>query len=287
MTVLLAAEPQLHWDPLALAPIAVLVAIYLRRFRRARAETRETGTRARGASPAQAAAFTAAVVALAAALASPLDGLGEDYLFSAHMLQHVLLGDIAPALLLLSLSRVMMRPITRRLMRVEQALGPLASPWIAIALWLGLMYLWHVPAMYDAALQNPLVHLVEHASFFTAGVAVWWPLIAPVPMRRRLTGLTTLAYIGTAKFGLAALGLYLTWSDNLLYDHYATVPRIWGLAPITDQNAGGAIMMVEQSLTFVIALVVLFAAMLTQSETDELRKERLEERRSEPRIGSA
>jgi putative membrane protein len=102
-------------------------------------------------------------------------------------------------------------------------------------------------------------------------------------MRRRLTGLTTVAYIGTAKFGLAALGLYLTWSNNLLYDYYAEVPRIWGLSPVSDQNAGGAIMMVEQSFTFVIALVVLFAGMLTQSETDELRRERLEDGAPTPR----
>ena len=71
------------------------------------------------------------------------------------MLQHVLLGDIAPVLLLLSLSRVIMRPATRRLMRVERALGPFATPWTGIALWLGLMYLWHLPAMYDAALETP------------------------------------------------------------------------------------------------------------------------------------
>ena len=287
VTVLLAADPQIHWDPLVLAPISVLVAIYVRRFRQARREGRGPDGRVRGAGAAQAAAFAAGVTALLLALATPLDGLGEDYLFSAHMLQHVLLGDIAPALLLLSLSRVIMRPVTRRLMSVERALGRLASPWTGIALWIGLMYLWHVPAMYEAALRNPAVHVVEHASFFTAGLAVWWPLIQPVPMRRRLTGLSTVAYIGTAKFGLAALGLYLTWSNNLLYDYYAEVPRIWGLSPVGDQNAGGAIMMVEQSLTFVIALVVLFAAMLTQSETDELRRERLEDAPPAPRPTSA
>ena len=269
-----AGHPQLDWlpDPLVLAPLAVLVAIYVRRFRRARGE--EGG---RGAGPRQAVAFAAGMLALLAALATPLDGLGEDYLFSAHMLQHVLLGDLAPVLLLLSLSRVILRPMTRRLMRVERALGPFASPWTGIAVWLGLMYLWHLPSLYEAAIENPLVHLLEHASFFTAGVAVWWPLVSPVPMRRPLKGLWPLAYIGTAKFGLAALGLYFTWSTSVLYDHYESVPRIWGLTAVNDQNAGGAIMMVEQSLTFVIALVVLFAGMLTRSEAEEQRKERLEE----------
>lgn len=273
-----AGHPHIHWlaDPGVLAPIALLVWVYARRFRAAR---REEG--GRGAGPLQAVAFTAGVLALLAAVASPLDGLGEDYLFSAHMAQHVLLGDIAPVLLLLSLSRVIMRPATRRLMVVERKIGPFASPWTGLVLWLGLMYLWHVPALYDAALQHPVVHLMEHASFFTAGICVWWPLIQPVPMRRPLRGLQTITYIGCAKFGLAALGLYLTWSSSVLYPYYEGVPRIWGLSPIEDQNAGGAIMMVEQSLTFVIALVVLFSRMLGQSEIEERRKERLEDRLTE------
>jgi putative membrane protein len=270
-----ASDPQLHWlpDPGVLAPIALLVVVYVRRFRAARRE--EDG---RGAGWPQGLAFGAGVLALLLAVASPIDGLGEDYLFSAHMVQHVLLGDIAPALLLLSLSRVIMRPATRRLASVERRLGAFASPWTGLALWLSLMYLWHVPALYDAALENPIVHLLEHASFFTAGVCVWWPLIQPVPMRRPLKGFQTVGYIGAAKFGLAALGLYLTWSSSVFYPYYEQVPRIWGLSAVADQNAGGAIMMVEQSVTFVIALVFLFSRMLTQSEVDERRRERLEER---------
>ena len=273
------SHPEIHWlpDPFVLAPILLLVTVYVRRFHAVRREAAATDGRTRGAGAPQAAAFAGAILALLLALASPLDALGEDYLFSAHMLQHVLLGDIAPALLLLSLSRVLLRPVTRRLMSLERALGPFANPVTGIALWLFMMYLWHVPALYEAAITSPFVHLLEHACFFTAGMAVWWPLIQPVPMRRRLTGLWTVAYIGAAKFGLAALGLYLTWSGNVLYDHYEQLPRIWGLDPVEDQNAGGAIMMVEQSLTFVIALVALFAGLLRQSETDELRRERLED----------
>jgi len=267
-------HPQLEWlpDPFVLVPIATLALVYALRFRTAR---REAG--GRGTSPLRAMAFAAGILVLVAAMATPLDGLGERYLFSSHMLQHVLLGDLAPLLLLLGLSRVIMRPATRRLQRVERALGPFAHPLTGLVLWLGVMYLWHIPAMYEAALANPLVHLVEHASFFFAGVAVWWPLIQPVPMRARLTGMWPIAYIGAAKFGLATLGLYLTWSSSVFYEHYASAPRIWGIGAQADQNAGGAIMMVEQSLTFVIALVVLFGLALKQSETEQRRRERLED----------
>jgi cytochrome c oxidase assembly factor CtaG len=193
------------------------------------------------------------------------------------MVQHVLLSDIAPLLLLLGLSRVIMRPATRRLQAVERALGPFAHPATGIVLWLGLVYLWHIPALYDAALRNPAVHGLEHVCFFVAGIAVWWPLIQPVPMRRRLTGLWTFAYIAAAKAGLAALGLYLVWSSTVAYPYYETVPRIWGLSAIEDQNVGGAIMMVEQSIVLVLAFVVLFVRMLRQSEEEELRRERLED----------
>ena len=267
-------HPKIEWlpDPAVLAPIALLCFLYVRRFRAAR---REAG--GRGAGLAQAAAFTAGLVALLAALASPLDGLGDHYLFSDHMLQHVLLGDIAPLLLLLSLSRVIMRPATRRLVTIERALGPLAHPLTGLVLWLVLMYLWHVPALYEAALESPIVHLIEHASFFTAGVAVWWPLVQPVPMRRPLRGLWPIGYVGAAKFGLAALGLYLTWTSTALYPYYEDVPRIWDLSVVDDQNVGGAIMMVEQSLTFVLVLVALFVRMLARSEEEERRRERLED----------
>ncbi len=270
-------HPHIQWfaDPAVLAPIALMVWIYVRRFRAVRAEA--GGGAARGAGPLQAIAFGGAVLALLAALVSPIDGLGSDYLFSAHMLQHVLLGDIAPLLLLLSLSRVIMRPATRRLARVERALGPLASPWIAIAIWLGVMYLWHVPALYDAAAEHPLLHALEHLSFFAAGVALWWPLVQPVPMRNALTGLQPLAYIALAKGGLAALGLFLAWSSTAHYPWYEDTPRIWGLTPVEDQNVAGVIMMVEQSLTLVLVMVWVFVRMLARSEQEELRRERLEE----------
>lgn len=281
------SHPQIVWlpEPAVLAPLALLAFVYARRFRAARAEEHGRGGRfagapellGRGAGPFQALAFAGAMLALLAALASPIDRLGEDYLFSAHMLQHVLFGDVAPLLLLLALSRLILRPVTRRLTALERALGPFAHPLTGLGLWLLLMYLWHVPALYDAALEHAGVHLLEHASFFTAGIAVWWPLIQPVPMRRPLTGLWPLAYIGAAKFGLAALGLFLTWSGTAIYDYYEHVPRIWGLSAVQDQNVGGAIMTVEQSLTFVSVLVALFVRALARSETEQRRREALEE----------
>jgi cytochrome c oxidase assembly factor CtaG len=264
-----------------LVPLSLFAGIYIWRFAQAR---KEAG--GRGAGPLQALAFGSGMLALLIALVSPLDGLGDQYLFSAHMVQHVLIGDVAPLLILLGLSRVIMRPATRRLASIERRLGPLASPATGIAVWLILMYLWHVPALYDAAAAHPLLHLLEHVSFFVAGVALWWPLIQPVPMRRRLTGMQPIAYIGAAKASLAGLGIFLTWSTTAIYPYYEHTPRIWNLSPIEDQNVAGVIMMVEQSLTLALVLVALFIRMLAQSETEQVRRERLEERQAEAAPGA-
>jgi cytochrome c oxidase assembly factor CtaG len=267
-------HPDIKWsfDPAILLSIALWVGVYVWRFRNARREAR-----GRGAGWKQALAFGGFVLVLLIALVSPIDALGEEYLFSMHMTQHILLGDIAPLLLLLSLSRVIMRPATRRFHSLERRLGRLASPYTFIAVWFALLYFWHIPTMYVAAIEHPFIHAVEHICFFMAGVALWWPLIQPVPMRYKLTGLATMGYVLAAKLGLGALGLYLTWSKTVAYDYYAHVPRIWGLSAIADQNVGGAIMMLEQSLVLVTVFCILFMRMLLQSEEEERRRERLED----------
>src|SRR5215204_2203559 len=159
-----------------------------------------------------------------------------------------------------------MRPATRRFHRVERRLGRFAHPAAFIAAWLALIYLWHIPAMYNGALEGPLLHGLEHVSFFTAGCLLWWPLIQPVPMRHRLEGMQGLLYVFAAKATLGVLGLYLTWSSSVVFDYYLDKPRIWDLTPVSDQNVGGAIMMVEQALVLLLVFFLLFVRMLTQSE---------------------
>ena len=262
-------HPQIQWfaDPAVLAPLALLVWIYVRRFREAR---REAG--GRGAGPLQALAFGGAMLALLAALVSPVDGLGSDYLFSAHMLQHVLLGDIAPLLLLLSLSRVIMRPATRRLARVERALGPLASPWTAIALWLGTMYVWHIPALYDAAAEQPLLHALEHLSFFTAGVVMWTPVLETLPAPAWFGSAAKLAYIVVVRLVSTLIANVFLWSGDVFYSPYAGVG-------LSDQATAGAILLVEGSLVTFAAFAWLFLRLFAEGE----RRQELLEQGTDPR----
>jgi cytochrome c oxidase assembly factor CtaG len=221
-------------------------------------------------------AFAGGLAIVLLALVSPIDRLGEERLFTAHMVQHLLLADIAPILLLVGLSRAFLRPAVRRLRPLEERLGPLAHPAVALALYVGLMWLWHVPGMYQLALDHAWAHALEHASFFTAGTAFWWYLVEPVPPRHRLTGAWALAYLATAKGLMGVLGVVLAFSPDALYATYENAPRTWGLTAVEDQNVGGLVMMVEQSLVLVIAFAVFFARMLQRSESEQRRREAME-----------
>jgi len=220
--------------------------------------------------------FGAGIVVLFVALCSPIDTLGEERLFSVHMLQHLLLADIVPILLLLGLTRAFMRPAVRRLRPVEESLGPLAHPVVALVALVATMWAWHLPALYELALDHPWAHALEHAMFITTGLAFWWFLIEPVPPRHRLTGPASIAYLSSAKLLMGALGLVLAFSPTAIYDTYKDAPRTWGLSAVTDLNVGGLGMMLEQSLVLVIVFAIMFTRMLERSEREQQRRERLE-----------
>ncbi len=249
-------------------PVVLLgwLLVYFIRFRKARAESPS------GAGWLRLAAFAAALALLSVALLPPIDSWAER-LFTMHMVQHILLADLAPLLLLLGLTAVILRPLTKKFAVVERALGPLANPFVGLAVWLGIIYLWHIPALYDAALRYPALHVLEHASFIVAGIAFWWPLIQPVPMRQRLSGMQALGYLIGARLGIGLLGIYLAWTPTVVYSFYKDEAPMWGLSHLSDQTVGAIVMMTEQSVVVAIAFVIFFYKMLERSERDQLRRE--------------
>jgi putative membrane protein len=266
-----AVDYRWSFQPQVLAALALAGGVYWWRvhdLRRGRPWT--------GRDRARALAFAGGLLTLFLALCSPIDTLGEKRLFTVHMAQHLLLADIAPILLLLGLSRAFMRPAVRRLRPVEEALGPLAHPISALVALIATMWLWHLPTLYELALDHPWAHALEHAMFLTAGIAFWWFVIEPVPPRHRLRGPAEIAYIGTAKLLMGALGVVLAFSPHAIYDTYKDAPRTWGLSPTADLNVGGLEMMLEQSLVLVIVFAIAFYRMLERSERDQQRRERLE-----------
>lgn len=262
------------FEPQVLLPIAVAAAVYGWRVRDLRLQGGPSGPAGPGGL--RIAAFYGGLALAVIALCSPIDTIGEQRLFTAHMIQHLLLTDLVPILLLLGLTRTFLRPAVRRLRPLEEALGPLAHPAAALLAYVGFMWLWHIPAMYDLALDHAWAHALEHASFFTAGIAFWWFVLEPVPPRHRLRGPWSIAYMSGAKLAMGVLGVVLTFSPDLMYDHYRHVPRTWGLSPLADLNLGGVLMMVEQSVVLVIFFALLFARMLEDSEQAERRRERFE-----------
>jgi putative membrane protein len=268
---LAAVDYRWSFQPQVIASLVLVAGVYWWRMRDLH--------RARGFEGrdwARVASFAAGILVLFVALCSPIDTVGEERLFTLHMAQHLLLADLAPILLLLGLTRAFMRPAVRRLRPVEEALGPLAHPIVALVVLVATMWAWHLPVLYELALDNPWAHALEHAMFFTTGVAFWWFLIEPVPPRHRLRGPWSLAYLSAAKLLMGALGMVLAFSPEVSYDAYAEVPRTWGLSPLEDLNVGGLVMMVEQSIVLVIAFAIFFARMIERSEQDQQRRERFE-----------
>lgn len=265
-------SPTIAWslEPSVLIGVGALAFVYVLAWRRGRA----TGA---PHSPGwgRLALFFGGLVAILAALISPIDDLG-DQLMVMHMLQHVLLLDIAPILLILGLNKVLLRPITRRLHAVERRAGYLAHPAFAVAAYVGFMWAWHIPAMYDAALQSSAVHVFEHLCFAGAGTLYWWHLLSPIRNRMRLGGLGPIGYMVATKLLVGILGIALAFAPSSIYPFYQHHPHYWGLSPSEDQSMAGLLMALEQSIVMGIALVFLFVQMLNESEREAQRAERYE-----------
>jgi len=241
--------------------VAVVTVLYVRRWREVRARAWRLVS------------FLAGMALVLVALVSPVDRLAEQ-LFLMHMVQHLLLLDFAPILVLVGLTRVILRPLTRRLMRLEQAAGPLAHPAAAIAVYVVVMWTWHVPALYDAALEHAGVHVLEHLTFAFAGGLYWWYLLSPIRSRQRLGGMGPVVYMITTKGLVGLLGIGLAFAPDAMYGFYEQLPGYWGLSPQTDQSVGGLIMAVEQSIVMGVALTYLFVRALGESEREQERAER-------------
>ena len=199
--------------------------------------------------------FISAQLLLALALLSPLDDIGDEYLFSAHMVQHVVLAAVWPPLVLLSLPPWLVRPVFT---------GPFRSlaefftlPVIALIAFNIDIYFWHIPPFYDATLTNEQIHIVEHLSFMAFGLLVWWPILSPIA-RQRLSYPIQVLYLFAAGMFMMALGIVFTFAPVAFYQPYVDAPRLWGFSPVSDQQLGGLIMWYPGNVPYGIALVVAF-----------------------------
>jgi putative membrane protein len=209
--------------------------------------------------------FLAGVGVVLVGLVSPLDTVAEEYLQSAHMLQHVLIADLGVMLALLAvrgplamffLPRDLLVPLARA-RPLRRALSFLLRPRVAVPLWLAVLVTWHLPVPYDTALRHPPVHALEHLSFVVVGALVWTLLIDPaghgrLTINERLGLAIVLFWVGQV------IAYPFVFGFQPYYDVYVDQPeRLLGLSPLTDQKLAGVVMMSEQALTLGAAIVVL------------------------------
>jgi putative membrane protein len=265
-------SPNITWsfEPGALLLVLVAGTLYLRAWTRAR-QPNEPHPPGFG----RLALFGAGLLAILAALVSPIDGLG-DQLMLMHMLQHVLLLDIAPILIILGFTKGLLRPVTRRFTTIERRAGYIAHPVFAVIAYAGFMWLWHIPGMYDLALRHSAIHALEHTCFAVAGGLYWWHVLSPIRSRMRLGGMGPVMYMVSTKLLVGILGVALAFAPSSIYPFYEHHPHYWGLSPREDQNMAGLLMALEQSVVMGIALVWIFVRMLTESEHEAQRAERYE-----------
>jgi putative membrane protein len=188
----------------------------------------------------------------------------SDELFWAHMLEHLVIGDLGTLLLVLGLTGPVLSPVLR--IGVFDRLRVLAHPLIAFPLWAADLYLWHVPFFHEAAVRHELVHALQHIAFVGFGFNMWMALLGPLPKPAWFGNLARLVYVIAVRLTGAVLGNVFVFGNHIFFDVYAAGERTHGISPGADQNAAGAIMMVEGSLLTLALFAWLFARAASEGE---------------------
>ncbi|MGA7291459.1 MAG: cytochrome c oxidase assembly protein [Terriglobales bacterium] len=250
------------WEPSVVAGCALLLLSYLAalRFR----------------FPARALSFAAGVSVLLLALVSPIDTLGDAYLFSAHMVQHILLILVVPPLLIIGIPR----ELSDRLMRHSLPLRTeriLSKPLLAWTLGVGTMWIWHWPPLYNATLSHEGIHIAEHLMFLITATIFWWPVIGPVE-RSHLSPLAAVIYLFSACAAHTVLAILITFAPVGTYPAYLQpsdtldilplLRKQWGLTPGVDQQLGGLLMWVPVCLIYLGFIVATMIRWYSVPNTD-------------------
>ena len=225
------------------------------------------------ASRRRVASFAGALLVLGLALNGPLHNLSDDYLFSAHMVQHLVLTLVFPPLLLYGTPAWVVRPLLRP--RWVHGFGRWATrPLAAGALFSVPITLWHFPQFYEAALEHHPLHIAQHLVFLATGVVMWWPVLSPTPELPRASYLTQLLYLFTLGLPMSVAGALITLSDDVLYPFYAAAPRAWegGFAPLADQQLGGLVMWVGGTIYLWVAASVVWFRWAAREEHGEAER---------------
>jgi putative membrane protein len=206
----------------------------------------------------RAASFLVGFLILVGAVATPLDHIGETYLFSAHMLQHVLLIFALPPFLIYG-TPIWLSDFLFRAEGLGKILRFCVNPIVACAFFNGALIIWHVPSLYELALRDPFLHLLEHATFVAVSIFMYWPLMGYETGREPLHNGLKILYVLAVSIGQLPLFAALTFCTSVLYPTYAKAPRYFEtLTPLGDQILGGIIMKLTAAVFMFTGLVVYF-----------------------------
>ena len=254
-----------HWHPELYAGLLLLAVLYLLfvgplRGRLVQAELIRP-------SRWQVVSFMAGVLIMLFALAGPLHELSDNYLFSAHMAQHMIMTLVVPPLLLLGTPGWLLRPLVAPVM-VMKLSRFLTMPLVAFVLFNSVFALWHFPLFYEGALHGHVFHILEHLIFMATAVIVWWPVLSPLPELPRIAYPAQMLYLIFLSISQTPLFAVITFSNDVLYSFYATAPRVWDISPLADQQLGGIIMKVTWLTVFLPAICTVFLRWFYREEKE-------------------
>jgi putative membrane protein len=207
--------------------------------------------------------FYGGLLTILIALFSPVGRLSDELLYM-HMVEHLLMGDIAALLIVLGLTGPLLAPILR--IRVFDRLRTLSNPAIAFPLWVLDFYAWHLPVLYQAALRHQAMHALQHTMFIAFGINMWMCLFGPLPKPRWFGNLGRLFYILAVRLAGGILGNVFLWSGTIFYPFYTHSEALHAIAPLTDQRMAGGIMMTEESILTLCLFCWLFLRAARESE---------------------
>jgi putative membrane protein len=214
-------------------------------------------TAARGPRPAQRWCYYAALVVLFFSLNGPLHDLSDSFLFSAHMVQHLMLALVVAPLGVLGVPGEMLRPVLA-VRGVRRVAAWLTRPVHCFAIFNLVMAGWHLPPLYNYALAHHPIHILEHLLMLAASVIMWWPILSPLPELPRLSYPGQMLYLVLLSVSMSIVSVYLVYADSVLYPMYASAPRVWRITPMGDQMLGGLIMWIPGGLFFGVIISVVF-----------------------------
>lgn len=243
--------------PSTVIGIIGLAAVYEYGARTAERSEGAPGQQPAAPRPGQRVCYYAGLATMFLSLNGWLHDLSDTYLFSAHMVQHLLLALVVAPLLIMGTTGAMLRPLL-----ALRGVGPLArwitNPMRCFAIFNVVVAGWHLPPMYNYALAHHPVHIVQHLMFLAASVLMWWPVLSPLPELPRLSYPGQMLYLFLMSIPMAIVSVYISYADSLLYPSYAAAPRVWGITPMNDQLIGGLIMWIPGGLFFYTIISIVF-----------------------------